>query len=418
MKHIPHPCKQVRIQSAWPHYFADAYGGVLTKRQWWIVIIGFILLHLLALQVSLLIGCFEPNPNQDHIEGMWQVLRRGYPNPIHVPPGFSYYLAFKWIITQALGLPYWSAKYFIDILFVFLSGILTVLLGQALTKNRFLAIISGFGLVCAPIYILGVAMEEAGVFMLPFFLSSLLLLVKELQRQEGPRLGYFAAAGATMGVASLIRGNPQFIFIVIVPFVFWFLHKSPIRRWRLRAIGVLSTFCLTQALVMLPWSLVQKKAGLDGITAYPSIYASYFWSVKRQTGNKISDWLCRHYEEPQRSLKGVVDFNLKWLKKDPAALFELCLLKTIRAWYISDSGRWDKFLLITHLPFWIFALLGVWRWCQRVPADPACIFILIVILYMWAVSAIAGGIARHISFIYGFIGMLDAVFLLSFLKRD
>lgn len=409
--------RQSRNPSAWPQPFADVYGGQLTAKLWLLTIIGFVFLHLLALQIAQFVGCFQSSPNLDHLPGMQEVLKQGYPISMHVPPGFSYYLAFKWIVTQALGLPYWSGKYFFDIFPIVLSGILTTSLTQLLTRNRFIAITSGFSLVCAPIYILGIAMEDKGFFFHPFFITSLLLLVRELQRERGPRIWYFAISGMFMGTASLIRGNSQVIFVAIAPFVLWILHRFSIPQWQIRAVVVLSIFLSAQILVILPWSLMQRNVGGDGIMVSGGVYRGYFWSVKRQTGNKISDWLGGHYEEPQRTFKGVVDFNLRWLKEDPAALFELYLLKAIRAWYISESGRWDKFLLITHLPFWIFALLGVWRWWRRAPADPACIFTLMVILYMWAVSAIAGGIARHTNFIYGFIGILDGVFFLTCIRK-
>jgi len=410
--------KKVKKDSwPWRYCFADSHGGRLTPKQWSAVIIGFALLYLILLQVARLLGFFQLGPNPDHIHGMWQIIKQGHSESMHVPPGFAYYLAFKWQLTYKLGLPYWSARYFIDIIFVVSSGVLSVLLGQALTRNRFLAIASGFILLCAPIFILAIALEEAAVFFLPFFLSGLLLFVRELQRRQGPRAGIFLLSGALIGISTMIRGNPQFIFIVLGPFAFWLLRKADIPRWRSRAFIIVSFFLCAQILVMLPWSTVQRKAGLDGITAYPSIYRAYFWSVRRETGNNVSDWLNDHYEQPQRSARGALDFNLKWLKEDPVALGKLYLFKFTRSWYISESGRWDRQIFFTHLPFWIFALIGLWRWRQRAPGDPALIFLMSVVIYLWVVSGIAGGVARHNSFIYGFIGMLDGVFFLDLFQR-
>lgn len=402
--------------AAWFHPFADASAGQLTKKQWGFIVVGFVFLHLLALQVSTITGNFEANPNSDHVHYMWQVLERGYPTPALWPPGFSYYLTLKWVITQAMGLPYWSGKYFVDVFPVILAGILSIVLAQTLTKNRFLAIASGVGLICAPIYILGVAKEEAAIFFQPFFLLSLLLLVKELQRQEGPRLSHFAIAGAIMGLASLIRGNPQFIIVVIAVFVLFVLHRTLVSRQVLRAVVLLAVFLCAQAIIMSPWSFLQKRVGKEGVFS-ASVYELYFDGVKRHPGNRVSDWLREHHQEPKRAFQGVIDFNLTWLKKDPVALAELYALKFVRAWYMSDSGRWDKPTLFLHFPLWIFALLGVWRWRKTARCDPAYVFILLIILYMWTVSAVLSGIARYSAPVYGFIGLLGGVFFLPYFQK-
>lgn len=403
------------FQRLWRFPFRDGLQRFRT-RSIIILCLYLICFHILSVLLARYLGTWNPLPGHDHTPSLNQVLDHGYPTFMHVPPGFSYYLALKVIVTQWLGLPYYSAKYFIDVFMVLLTVLLSFRLAWLLTRNRTIALISALGLVHTPIYILGVGYEESAIFFLPFFLATLIVFVKECQRPDGIRFSVMFIAGVLNGLATLIRGNTQYLFLALAAFLllitgwkqFWSKLRMPL---------YIGTFLLAQFVVMSPWIYVMRQQGRDGLSALPSVYMSYFDGLRRHRGNEICEWILLHYEEPERSLRGVIDFNLYWLKTKPYAFFELYFLKYFHAWYISESGRWDMATLYVHLPIWIVALFGIWRWRRTARGDPAYLFLFCVIFYMWTIASIMGGIARYSSPLYGMVCIFVGVFAITIIPR-
>ena len=243
------------------------------------------------------------------------------------------------------------------------------------------------------------------------FLCLLILFVRELQREEGPRYGLFIACGIITGFATLIRGNTQFIIIVCAPFTAWILFRMGQAHWLRKTLLLSILFFLAQSIVMAPWSLLQKQSQQDGLMPFGAVYRAYFKGVTRHPGNTVSDWVSNHYKEPERTMKGVFVFNWHWLKKDSKALAELYALKYLRAWYMSDTGRWDTMTIILHTPLWFFGLLGLFVWLYKSPLDPTFAFSMLTIFYMWSISAAMDGISRYSSPLYVFVGIFVGVFL-------
>ncbi len=383
------------------------------RRHWLLLVLAFAGLHYLALWVSVRTGNFDPNPNHDHVRVMRDVLADGHPKVAIWPPGYGYYLAFKWRVTAALGLPYWSAKLFVDVVPVVLSGVFSVLLGLRLTRTRLAAIASGLAMVGAPIFALATAEGLAVVLFQPLFLAALLLLVGALRAAGGKRpwwtLGLFAGAGTLVGVACLVRANPQFLLVALAPVGWWWLRRSGVRRpGRLAAAGLLLALA-AQALVLLPWSLLQRRLGESGAMAAPVVYYAFFDGIRRHDGFEVSEALRNDPDPPPRSFEGVVEFHREWLARDPAALARLYAAKAVRTWYLSDSGRWDRSIALVHAPLWLFAAVGLALWLRRSPGDPALWLVVVTIVYFWGVSAAVSGLARYMAPVQGLLGLLAGV---------
>lgn len=402
----------------WPFPFAEGEAPPsLARRQWLYLALVFAALHFAALLASTWTGNFDPSPNHDHVHVMRQVLARGYPRFAIWPPGFGYYMALKWWLTRALGLPYWTAKLFMDVVPVVLSGLLSVALGLRLARSRFVAVCSGLGMVGAPIFALASAEGLAVLLFQPLFLGALLVLVRGLQ--EGGRWHDFPVAGGLLGLACLVRGNPQFLLVFLAPAVWWGLFRSgrP-RAARAAALGLVAALA-AQALVLAPWSWYQRRLGESGLMTAPVVYYAFFDGIRRHRGFEVSDALRADPDPPPESLAGVVEFHREWLARDPLALAELYVVKLVRAWYLSDSGRWDRWILILHAPIWLLALAGLVRWLRTERRDPALWLVLSVVLYMWLVSAAVSGLARYMAPVYGLLGLLAGVALLGrFRARD
>jgi 4-amino-4-deoxy-L-arabinose transferase-like glycosyltransferase len=377
-----------------------------------LLIAAFAVIHYAALLVAMRTGNFDWQPNRDHSRGMRQVLRQGYPTVAWWPPAFAYYLAATSRLTQALGLPFWAGKFLLDPFVFVAAGVLSTRLGWLLVRHRGLAVASGIGLAGAPLFALASAEGLAELLFQPLFLAALWLLVRELQREEGPGARGLLAAGATLGLATLVRGNSQFLLLALVPTFWWAARQRGARRPALAAAWVLGLTLGAQAIVMLPWALVQRSSGASGLMAANVFYRSFYNGMARQRGFPIGDSLRESDAPNDNSALGIVRFHLRWLRDDPIELARIYAVKLARAWYLSSSGRWDREIALLHLPFWALAVAGAVLWARRSRADPALWLTLSVIGYMWVVSALASGLARYTASLYGLLGTLAGVTLL------
>jgi len=393
----------------------------LTRRQWASLVAAFCVLHFGALLISVWTGNFDPAPNHDHVHVARQVLAEGYPTIAIWPPGFGYFIALKMTVASWLGVPYWTGKLWADTVLVAASGTLSTLLAFRLTRNRFLACCSGFGMVAAPIFAMASAEGLAVILFQPLFLGALILLVDGLERGEADGLGRlvrFGGFGALLGLACLVRANPQFLIPFLLPLIWWHGRRAGHARPGRTAAVAVGVALAAQVVMLLPWSLVQRAtAGESGVFAAPVVYYSYFDGMRRHEGFEVSDALRNAPEPPPMSLEGVVELNVEWLRRDPVALAKLYAVKIVRTWYLSDSGRWDRWILILHAPWWILALAGAARWWRRAPGSPALLLVLLVIGYMWGVSALVSGLARYMAPVYGLLGLLAGVALLPYFPK-
>lgn len=400
---------------SWPFPFADAREGRLTRRRWGWLVVVFASLHYLSLAVSLWSGNFDANPNHDHVHVMRDVLATGLPQRAIWPPGFGYYLAGKSLLMAAFGLPYWMGKVLVDVFLVVASGVLSTLLGWQLTRNRRLAVASGIGLVAAPIFGLAAAEGLAVLLFQPLFLASLVLLVRALQRPPGDRittptaLGDAAGAGALLGLACLVRANPQFLILALVPAVL--VSRGRVRRgttW-VRASVLVLVFFLAQTLATAPWQARQRELGKSGVFTAPVFFYAYVDGMARHPGNPVSDWVRSRRDELPLNFDTVLEVNARWLREDPGALLRLYAVKAVRTWYLSDSGRWDRVILALHAPWWLGSVVGLVLWLRRRKRDPALLLVVLVLAYMWGVSALVSGLARYMAPVYGLLGLLAGV---------
>lgn len=385
------------------------------------LIVFFLFIYYAYLGFSFLTGNFDFNPNSDHKRYMVLILDGKYPRPEigNVPPLYSFYMAFKWKVTEAVKVPYWTGKFFIDVFMVVFAGVLSTVLGRMLTRNRIIAVCAGGGLIAAPLFTVSAAEELAVIFFQPVFLLIIILLVRELQRPQGPKAAWIFLTGALNGAATLIRGETQFLVLPVFLLLIWRLKT--INSGIMKALFLAAVFLIAQNIALSPWTKLQRESGDRGEgTVFPAVYSAYFKGITRHPGNAVADSLIADYRKPERSMSGVLDFNLKWLKEDPLALTQLYLLKYCRTWYMSDSRRWDKLTLIAHGPFWFFSFLGIFFWMRKSSSDMALYLIIGFIFYICSISAAMDGLARYTSSLYGFLGILSGVAIttaLFFLRR-
>tara|TARA_B100000579_G_C22808182_1_gene843723 strand:- start:442 stop:1740 length:1299 start_codon:yes stop_codon:yes gene_type:complete len=379
-------------------------------------------LNIFVIELSKYTGNFDPGPAKDYIVYAEEIIQQGYPNPTNWLPGFGYYIAFKYFITDLLNIPYHSSKYFIDLITISLSAVFSFYICYLLIRNTVISLISSIALVCSPIFILGVSECLPLIIFQPFFLLSLIIFLREIQKSNHINLSQIFVSGIIMGLASLIRGNVNYIIIVLGLFLL-IKRKLFIKYTWKKLLSIIIVFYFGQSLIMAPWNLYVKKINKDS-PSYGALYSNYFEGLRRHPGNRVSDWVIDYRKKDipgnnnkefviEGSLNSVLKFNIYWIKKDPVALVNLYILKFIRVWYLSDSGKWDWFIFYLHFPIWIIAILGLLVWFRESRNNPSLFFILLIIGYMWAIGGIMDGIARYTAPLYGFINIFSGIFIVN-----
>lgn len=397
--------------------FAERGGGAdprLSGRAWLLLLLAFVALHYLALLAATQTGNFDWEPNHDHVKVMEGILEQGYPKRTPWPPLYGYYMALQWLVLTPLGLPFWVGKFTFDLVPFVASGVLSTLLGLRLTANRFLGVASGLGLTAAPMFAMASAEGLAVLLFQPLFLGALLLLVRELQRDDGPDLVGTSLAGVVLGLATLVRANPQFLLVALAPWILWLGWRRSNRwRWALALAAAVGG----QAVVLLPWAMVLRSHGQPAFFAAPVLYRTFVWGVARHDDQSLNQKLReshrgRKKENRREGPRDLVDFHRRALRDEPLGLAKIYGKNLLSSWYRTVSGRWDRAIAILHAPLWALALVGLGLWLLRSRGDPALWLLLLVVGYMWFVAAVGTGMARYMAPIYGLLGLLAGIPLL------
>jgi len=96
------------------------------------------------------------------------------------------------------------------------------------------------------------------------------------------------------------------------------------------------------------------------------------------------------------SIGSIARFLLEKMKETPSAVFQLGAIKAARAWYGTDSGVLDGWLLLFQIPIVTLLWVGVfksWRY-GGAPRD-AGVLITMIVLYFWAITTAALSIVRY-----------------------
>jgi hypothetical protein len=97
-----------------------------------------------------------------------------------------------------------------------------------------------------------------------------------------------------------------------------------------------------------------------------------------------------------RSVGDVVALVFAKLKSEPVALVKLGLMKAVRAWYGTDTGRFEFQILLVQIPYLLLSIIGmIYAFQQGGMMRESAFIILLVVLYFWLMTIIALSIVRY-----------------------
>jgi hypothetical protein len=106
----------------------------------------------------------------------------------------------------------------------------------------------------------------------------------------------------------------------------------------------------------------------------------------------------------------ILNFFSKELITNPLTVFELIWLKLSRAWYATSKIWWEKEILTVQILYLIASIIGI-IYAIRTWKDKInnIIFLLAVVLYFWAITALSVSIMRYMVPAMGLIVIFSAV---------
>ena len=194
-----------------------------------------------------------------------------------------------------------------------------------------------------------------------FFLSCFVLSIVYAVRST--KVSHYFVTGILLGLATLTRGTTQF-----VPLMFPVMLILLGRRGR-ESIICYAAFCLTFVLVILPWT-VRNYEVLDDfipvatgggivvlmgssekfltIDGKPEMYQLHM----PPTGGKPS-------QNDKFFARAGLERHLVHLQSDPLGFVRFMVKKFARLWYATESGKNHNLILLSQLPMYVFAVIGV-----------------------------------------------------------
>jgi len=319
------------------------------------------------------------------------------------PPVFPLVLAGLELMSEITGLEdrWLGAIFFLT--FAVSGSVLIFLLGERLWGPRWALFCVALWLVYPVFWRLWLQPLSEAPFVV-LLLGAFLLFLRSME--PGPVVGTrrLLLTGLVLGLAMLTR--PSGIGLPLVFGLYLLIRKGsePLRR-RLSSASLLLVGTLV---AILPWeahvwrstdeiipvSTEGVAAVLDGLTYavdpsenrpvwVPEDVRDLQWEIHAMSYRELD------------SIGSIARFLLEKMKETPSAVLQLVAIKAARAWYGTDSGVLDKWLLLFQIPVVTGFFVGVVRTWRRKSTREAGALIALTMLYFWLITTAALSIVRY-----------------------
>ena len=319
------------------------------------------------------------------------------------PPVFPLMLAGLEVASQATGVDDGHLGALLLLVSAVSGSVLIFLLGNRIWGPR-------WGLFCVAVWLaypvfwrLWLQPLSEAPFVVLLLGAILLLLRSSVPGNAGHRR--LLLTGLGLGLAMLTRPSG-----IGLPLVFGIYLLVGERGWSFRRRLSSAALLLVGSLVaILPWEIHAYRstgeiipvstegveAVLDGLTYavdpsedrpvwVPENVRHLQWEIHQRSYRELS------------SISSIAAYLIANLLERPAAVIQLYAIKVARAWYGTDSGVLDRWLLLFQIPIVTLLWVGVfksWRY-GGAPRD-AGVLITMIVLYFWAITTAALSIVRY-----------------------
>jgi len=261
-----------------------------------------------------------------------------------------------------------------------------------------------------------------------FFLSCFVLFFLRAASSSG--FFWYLLAGSALGVATLTRGTTQF-FPLVIPLLLFLMYRVITKQMLLGYLGL----CICFALCIAPWAVrnyIVLKAFVPVATASSVILQGSdeeFLTIdgkERGFPKYFAELEKRGFRIPAPG--GPVAFDKYFFRAgleryiiraetDPLSLIPFMLQKFGRLWYATESGRNHGIILVSNLPIYLLAFVGMVHVFRQRPMRPSIWILIVLIGYFVLLHWISLPLFRYVLPIMPYIIALASVGILLISER-
>ncbi len=333
---------------------------------------------------------------------------------INNPPGYSVLLASLFSLAGTMGLPD-DQVYSAFVLFCMgIASIFVFLLSQENWGTRG-GWLSALFFMSYPFVLWLTKQRGTEMPFMAAFYASLYLFWTGLRVDKYAWL-FMLLAGVFVGAAMLIRGIAVGAGILLCGLLLFLKRNSSLK---VRLFLALILF-LGNLLVVLPWQVwVYQQTGqviLLGTNGVPSVKDGLTFAVKsknyRQEIQLPEDvvQLQRNLvdeDASMTSLSKILQTLERHFEDQPLTVGKLFLIKAVRSWYGTDSGRMETAILFVQLLYGVLILLAtIALWHRRFQYSGTLIFVWGLAAYFWCMTILVLSILRYMAPTIGLFALL------------
>jgi 4-amino-4-deoxy-L-arabinose transferase-like glycosyltransferase len=321
------------------------------------------------------------------------------------PPGYPILLAGAFKVAALSGL---SEERALAAFTLVCMGIASVLLFKTATLIWGLipALLSSVLWMTYPFALWLTKQPNSEVPFLVFFYAAICLFSYAMTQKKTTVL--FLLVGVVVGLSSLIR-PAAIAMTVVLSGVVWLLRSEvkagprmlfifAMMLGNLAAIAPWEVWVYSKTQQVVPLSSAGTLGILDGLT-FAVVKKDYRQAIKVQPDvSALMEDIHRLRSESTStgSLTGVVTVMIDKLRRQPLSVLKLYFLKASRAWYGSDSGRFEMPIMAIQAAYLVLIVWGgIGAWRSGGNARELAISVMAIIVYFWMMTIIVLSILRY-----------------------
>jgi hypothetical protein len=349
-----------------------------------------------------------------------------YYSPGYYPPGYPFLLAALFGSAKILNIP---DQVLLDGFLLLSTGVSTVLL-FVIARGVWGPMAAAIASLMWATYPFALWLTKQPNSEIPFlvtFYTGFLAFWRALLNQRRTSMMCFVA-GFCIGIAMLIRPIAVGMGIVWAATLFMFRSEKKILP-RLLMAGML---LLGNALTIAPWqfwvylqthkfyliSAHGPSALADGLTFAVSEHGG------RPVGGLPEDVMMLMQDiaargDEMKSPLGVMTVMSSELVKHPIPVVKLFLIKAMRSWYGTFSGRFETGIILLQIPYLLLIFWGSFAcWKQGGAAKQLAVTIWVVVFYFWGMTVMVIPTLRYMMPAMGLLFVLVAATFSGTTKRE
>ena len=343
-------------------------------------------------------------------------------NPaVRYPPGYPLILAGWVILAGWLGISTQAAVYNLSIICFSLTCVIIYWISKQIWSPG-LAMIPALLWLTYPFALWLAQQPSIEMPFLVFLLSGFGLWWEATTRPQTNKTYYFIG-GIFIGLSMLVRPIALFVGVILGGLIFVGRSKESIRS----RLVLLFIFLGGILIPVLPWEIwAYYQTGevillstngptsiMDGLTfAVNSTEFRETFHIPGKIEIVMTDLNVQRFRLD--SFPAILKAVWVEIQHQPVGLVQLIILKALRGWYATDSGRGEIQTLIIQVPY-LFLLILSFFFCWKAKTTRfLALTVGLLILYFWGMTTLVLSILRYMSLVFAF-GFLLAPGLYLFL---